>query len=204
MLLKTYDRILDLFHENHGYMSFRQMKDLGVTELQIQELKNRGVLECYARGHYWCPLAGYQKPSDYKYVEVGHAFPSAVLCMDTAAWLQGLTGQEPEEVSLATTRENRQKVSIYFPVHRYYFQNTGDPKDSQVVRTKFGSFRVYEKDRVICDCIRMERELKEGFVDEIIRKYQPGRKQVERIISYGRQLRAYRPVKAKMEKLGLL
>ena len=204
MLLKTYDRILNLFHENHGYMSFRQMKDLGVTELQIQELKNRGVLECYARGNYWCGLAGYEKPADYKYVEVGHAFPNAVLCMDTAAWLHGLTSEEPSQLSVATTRENRQKVSIYFPVHRYYFQNTGDPKEITSVKTKYGSYRFYEKDRTICDCIRMERDLKKGFVEEIIRNYNPSRKQIERIISYGKQLRAYRPVRAKFEEMGLL
>ena len=204
MLLKTYDRILNLFHENHGYMSFRQMKDLGVTELQIQELKNRGVLECYARGNYWCGLAGYEKPADYKYVEVGHAFPNAVLCMDTAAWLHGLTSEEPSQLSVATTRENRQKVSIYFPVHRYYFQNTGDPKEITSVKTKYGSYRFYEKDRTICDCIRMERDLKKGFVEEIIRNYNPSRKQIERIISYGKQLRAYRPVMAKFEEMGLL
>ena len=204
MLLKTYDRILNLFHENHGYMSFRQMKDLGVTELQIQELKNRGVLECYARGNYWCGLAGYEKPADYKYIEVGHAFPNAVLCMDTAAWLHGLTSEEPSQLSIATTRENRQKVSIYFPVHRYYFQNTGDPKEITSVKTKYGSYRFYEKDRTICDCIRMERDLREGFVEEIIRNYNPTRKQIERIISYGKQLRAYRPVKAKFEEMGLL
>ena len=204
MLLKTYDRILNLFHENHGYMSFRQMKDLGVTELQIQELKNRGVLECYARGNYWCGLAGYEKPADYKYIEVGHAFPNAVLCMDTAAWLHGLTSEEPSQLSVATTRENRQKVSIYFPVHRYYFQNTGDPKEITSVKTKYGSYRFYEKDRTICDCIRMERDLRKGFVEEIIRNYNPSRKQIERIISYGKQLRAYRPVRAKFEEMGLL
>jgi len=204
MLLKTYDRILNLFHENHGYMSFRQMKDLGVTELQIQELKNRGVLECYARGHYWCPLAGYQKPEDYKYVEVGHAFPNAALCMDTAAWLHGLISTEPEVISIATTRENRQKVSIYFPVHRYYFQNTGDPKEFTVVKTKFGSYRIYDKDRTICDCIRMERELPEGMTEKMIRAYAPSRKQIENIIVYGKQLRAYRPVKAKFEEMGML
>ena len=204
MLLKTYDRIIDLFRENHGYMSFRQMKDLGVTELQIQELKNRNVVECYTRGHYWCPLAGYQKPADYKYVEVGHAFPNAVMCMDTAAWLHGLISEEPERLSLATARDNRQKISMYFPVRRYYLQNIGDEREIETIKTEFGSYRLFEKERTICDCIRMEKELRAGLVDEMIRNFNPTGKQVERILAYGRQLRAGRPVRSKLEELGLL
>ena len=204
MLLKTYDRILELFHENRGYMSFRQMKEQGVTELQIQELKNRGVVECYARGQYWCPLAGFQKPTDYKYVEVGHAFPNAVLCMDTAAWLHGLVRTEPETISLATTRENRQKVAIYFPVHRYYFQNAGEPKEIRTIKTEFGNYQVYEKDRTICDCIRMEKELPKGIVEEMIQNYRPSPKHIDHILAYGKMLRAYGPVRNKFEKMGLL
>lgn len=204
MLLQTYDRILELFHENHGYMSFRQMKEQGVTEVQIQELKNRGVMECYARGHYWCPLAGFQKPADYKYVEIGHAFPKAVLCMDTAAWLHGLIGTEPKTISLATTRENRQKVTIYFLVHRYYFQNTGEPGEIRSVKTKYGNYPVYEKDRTICDCIRMEKELPKGIVEEMIQNYRPSPKHIDHILAYGKMLRAYGPVRNKFEKMGLL
>ncbi len=200
MLLKTYDRILDLFHEHHGYMSFRQMKDLGVTELQIQELKQRGVLECYARGYYWCGICGYEKPEDHKYVEIGHAFPNAVLCMDTAAYLQGLIKTEPETISLATTRENRQKVNIYFPVHRYYFQNTGDSKEIDTIRTKYGDYRVYSKERTICDCIRMERDLKKGDLEEMVAALSPNEKQIKRILEYAKELRALKPVKAVFEK----
>ncbi len=200
MLLKTYDRILDLFHEHHGYMSFRQMKDLGITELQIQELKQRNVLECYARGYYWCGICGYEKPADYKYVEVGHAFPNAVLCMDTAAYLQGLIQEEPKTISLATTRENRQKVNIYFPTHRYYFQNTGDAKEIETIRTRYGNYRVYCKERTICDCIRMERDLPEGLVKEMVETFSPNEKQVKRILEYAKELRALKPVKAVMEK----
>lgn len=196
MLLKTYDRILDLFHQHHGYMSFRQMKDLGVTELQIQELKRRGVLECYARGYYWCGCCGFEKPADYKYVECGHAFPNAVLCMDTAAWLHGLIKKEPETISLATTRDNRQKVSIYFPVHRYYFQNNGDEYEVKTISTEYGSYRVYGKERTICDCIRMERDLPDGLIDEMIRTMKPTESQVNRIMKYAKDFRAYRPVKA--------
>ncbi len=200
MLLKTYDRILELFHDHHGYMSFRQMKDLGVTELQIQELKQRDVLECYARGYYWCGICGFEKPADYKYVETGHAFPNAVLCMETAAYLHGLIEKEPETISLATTRENRQKIRIYFPIHRYYFQNTGDETEVETIKTPFGDYKVYSKARTVCDCIRMEREMKEGNLEEILRKFNPSEEEISKTLEYAKQLRALKPVKAVLSR----
>ena len=194
MLLKTYDRILGLFYENYGYMSFRQMKNEGVTELQIKELKDREILECYARGFYWCRRCGREKPSDYRYVEIGHAWPQAVICLDSAAYLHGMIEREPAAVCVATTRENRQKVEASFPLHRFYFQNTGEREEIDVIRTAFGDYRVYSRERTICDCIRMGRILPEGTLDEILSSVRPDEKQMERILAYARKLRAYRPV----------
>ena len=200
MLLRTYDRIIELFKENHGYMSFREMKGKGVTELQIQELKRRGVLDCYARGNYWCGTCGYEKPDFYKYVEIGHAFPESVLCMQSAAYLHGLIKEEPEEISLATARENRQKISIYFPVRRYYFQNADEEGEIETVNTEYGSYQVYSKERTICDCIRLEKNLEEGVLEEILASYKPTREQADRILTYARALRALKPVQNTLEE----
>ena len=62
MLLKTYEKILELFHQNHGYMNFEQLKDHGITAIQIQELVDKEVLEKFARGWYWCTECGREKP----------------------------------------------------------------------------------------------------------------------------------------------
>ena len=49
MLLKTYERILEMFRGSHGYMSFEELKEEGITVTQIQELTEKGVLEKFAR-----------------------------------------------------------------------------------------------------------------------------------------------------------
>ena len=84
MLLKTYDKIIDLFHDNHGYMSFEQLKEKGVTIAQIQELVDREILDKFARGWYWCNKCGYERPQDRKYIEIVKVNEKAVICMDSA------------------------------------------------------------------------------------------------------------------------
>ena len=50
---------------------------------------------------------------------------NAVICMDSACYLQGLLSEEPEVISVATERTDRRKMEFSFPVKRYYLQNTG-------------------------------------------------------------------------------
>ena len=53
MRQSIYQRAIDCFHENHGYMSFGQLKDAGVTIGQIHELEAMGVLEKTTRVLYY-------------------------------------------------------------------------------------------------------------------------------------------------------
>lgn len=70
MRQNIYQRAIDCFHENHGYMSFGQLKDAGVTIGQIHELEAMGVLQKIARSWYWCRECGWEKPQDYKFEKV--------------------------------------------------------------------------------------------------------------------------------------
>ncbi|HJD45310.1 MAG TPA: hypothetical protein H9909_00570 [Candidatus Mediterraneibacter norfolkensis] len=195
MLLTTYDKIIDLFHDNHGYMSFDQLKEKGVTIAQIQELADREILDKFARGWYWCNKCGYERPVDRKYIEIGKVNEKAVICMDSAGYLQKLLKKEPETISVATERTDRKKMEFAFPVNRYYFQNTGIEDEIERVSTEFGSYRVYSVDRTVCDCIRMKNRLGEGVLEEIEESYKKRDPDINQLLAYGRGLRALKCIK---------
>lgn len=76
MLDKTRDRIINIFRENHGYMSYEALKSEGVTVLQLRELESDELVERFARGWYWCKACGLEKPADHRYIEInGNRFP---------------------------------------------------------------------------------------------------------------------------------
>ena len=195
MLLKTYDKIIDLFHDNHGYMSFEQLKEKGVTIAQIQELVDREILDKFARGWYWCNKCGYERPKDRKYIEIGKVNEKAVICMDSAGYLQKLLKEEPKVISVATERTDRKKMEVAFPVIRYYFQNTGAEDEIETVNTEFGSYRVYSVDRTVCDCIRMKSRLDEGELEEIEKAYKERNPDIDRLFVFAKGLRALKCVK---------
>ena len=195
MLLKTYDKIIDLFHDNHGYMSFEQLKEKGVTIAQIQELVDREILDKFARGWYWCNKCGYERPKDRKYIEIGKVNEKAVVCMDSAGYLQKLLKEEPKVISVATERTDRKKMEFAFPVIRYYFQNTGAEDEIETVNTEFGSYRVYSVDRTVCDCIRMKSRLDERELEEIEKAYKERNPDIDRLFVFAKGLRALKCVK---------
>ena len=195
MLLKTYDKIIELFHDNHGYMSFEQLKEEGVTIAQIQELADREILDKFARGWYWCNQRGYTRPKDRKYIEIGKVNEKAVICMDSAGYLQKLLKKEPEVISVATERTDRKKMEFAFPVNRYYFQNTGAEDEIELVNTEFGSYRVYSVDRTVCDCIRMKSRLSGNVLEEIEEAYKSQKRDINRLLAYAKSLRALKCIK---------
>ena len=195
MLLKTYDKIIELFHDNHGYMSFDQLKEEGVTIAQIQELADRGILDKFARGWYWCNKCGHIRPKDRKYIEIGKVNEKAVICMDSAGYLQKLLKREPEVISVATERTDRKKMEFAFSVNRYYFQNTGAEDEIETINTEFGSYRVYSVDRTVCDCIRMKSRLSEDVLEEIEEAYKAQNRDINRLLEYANGLRALKCIK---------
>lgn len=195
MLLKTYDKIIELFHDNHGYMSFEQLKEEGVTIAQIQELADREILDKFARGWYWCNQCGYTRPKDRKYIEIGKVNEKAVICMDSAGYLQKLLKKEPEVISVATERTDRKKMEFAFPVNRYYFQNTGAEDEIELVNTEFGSYKVYSVDRTVCDCIRMKSRLSGNVLEEIEEAYKSQKRDINRLLAYAKSLRALKCIK---------
>jgi predicted transcriptional regulator of viral defense system len=196
MLLRTYHKMINEFAAHNGYMSFGELKDAGITILQIREMEEEKVLHKFARGWYWCSECGLEKPANHKYIELGKANPRAVICMESAAYLQGIIKKEPELICVATDRTDRKKMEFEFPVHRYYLQNADIQGEIEVVHTDFGDYNVYSLERTICDCLRMKDSLSEGVYVEVVDYYNNREKQLTRVKEYAKALRALRNVES--------
>ena len=166
MYQRTYDRIINLFSAHLGYMSYENLKSEGITVLQMRELEDEGVLERFARGWYWCNKCGYNKPSDYKYIEVGLVDPEAVICLDSACYLGGVRITEPSTVKFAVPRGDRKKLKFDFATERYFYTHM-EEKYIATKHTEFGSYRFFAPARAAYDSIKNIKKLDELSVEGI-------------------------------------
>ena len=196
MLLRTYEKITELFARNNVYLCFDDLRKERITITQMNELVAKGVLQRFSRGWYWYQGDGAVKPENYQMIEICKVNPKAVVCADSACYYWGLLKEEPAQLSFATKRTDRSGMEVVFPVSRHYFSDYAYSLDCKVIETKYGNFNIYDIDKSVCDCIRFREELGEQVISEVVTSYiKMQDRQVDRMLAYADQMRVGRIVR---------
>ena len=195
-----YDKVRNISEKYKGYIDTEDLMKEGLTNRQIGLLTAEEKLEKIAHGHYWVNSDAYGKPEDYKAVEVARVNENAVICADSACYYMGLIDVEPQVLSIATKRSDRHKMKMNFDVCRHYFSEKAFEEDQKVFNTEYGSYKVYDIDRSVCDCVRFKNDLPKEIFDLIIEKYKKyDKRSTERLMAYAKAMRISRQV----EQIGL-
>lgn len=190
MLQRTYDKVNQLFQESNGYLPTRKLLENKITTIQIRTMLKEGKLEKISHGNYWNRMSGKKKPKHYKMLEACMTNPKAVICSLSACYYHGLLDEEPDKLYVATARTDRGGMKLNFPVSRHYYSVTTFEDEVVNARTGGGSIRVYDVDRSVCDCIRLEREIGHDAVELVVEKYKNyKRKKPDRLFAYADQMR---------------
>ena len=163
-----YDKVRNISEKYKGYIDTEDLMKEGLTNRQIGLLTAEEKLEKIAHGHYWVNSDAYGKPEDYKAVEVARVNENAVICADSACYYMGLIDVEPQVLSIATKRSDRHKMKMNFDVCRHYFSEKAFEEDQKVFNTEYGSYKVYDIDRSVCDCVRFKNDIPKEIFDLII------------------------------------
>ena len=195
-----YDKVKYISEKYRGYIDTEDLMKEGLTNRQIGLLTAEGKLEKVAHGHYWVNSTEYSKPVDYKPVEVSRVNENAVICADSACYYMGLIDVEPPVLSIATRRSDRHKMKMNFKVNRHYFSEKAFDEDQKVFESEGGSYKVYDIDRSVCDCVRFREDIDEEIFELIVQNYKKCEtRQIDRLKAYAKAMRISRQV----EKIGL-
>ena len=190
MLQRTYEKVNKLFEEGHGYLPTRKMLDNKITTIQIRSMLEEGQIEKVSHGNYWNLMSGKKKPKHYKMLEACMTNHRAVICALSACYFHGLIDEEPDKLYVATARTDRGGMRLNFPVSRHYFSVTSFEDDVMNVKTGGRSIRVYNIDRSVCDCIRLEKEIGRDNVRMVVEKYKNyDKRKPERLLAYADRMR---------------
>ena len=176
MLQRTYDKVNALFEEGNVYLPTRKMLDNKITTIQIRTMLEEGKIEKISHGNYWNLMSGKKKPKHYKMLEACMTNKKAVICSLSACYFHGLLDEEPDKLYVATARTDRGGMKLNFPVSRHYFSVSSFEDDVLNVKTGGGSIRIYDMDRSVCDCIRLEKEIGRDTVELVVENYMKSKK----------------------------
>ena len=185
---ETYAKCCRLAGKYRGYVSTAELLKEGLTNRQIAEFVTAGMLEKVCFGVYWFLCGEYQKPRDYKAIEIAKSDPRAVICADSACFYHGLITVEPPAVSVATPRTDRSRLGLNFPVSRHYYAENTFSDYQKIVDTDYGRYTVFDLERSVCDCIRFKDSIDEDIFALVIECYRKQDKSGRRLLEYAGRL----------------
>ena len=188
---ETYKQIFDKYN---GMMRTAQLQAENILYRPLHKLIEQGYVEKVRYGYYqWID------PEDFSEVNViTRLFPDAVLCMDTALRYYEYSDRTPMEWHLAVSKDSgKSRFSIDYPFVRPYYVEPALLELGMTTGTMDGhEVRIYDKDRLICDCLRYRRKMDREIFNKAIQKYiADSSKCVPRLLEYAEVLRVKKTVK---------
>ena len=177
-----------IFDKYGGMMRTTQLAEEKIFYPQREKLIADGYVEKIRRGYYqWI------NPDDFS--EVGtviRLFPDAILCMDTALRYYGYIDRTPGDWHLAVSKDSgKSRFKIDYPFVKPYYVEPAVLELGLTTGTMDGhAIRIYDKDRLICDCLRYRNKMDKEIFNKSIQKYiADPEKSIPKLMEYAGPLR---------------
>lgn len=177
-----------IFDKYGGMMRTTQLAEEKIFYPQREKLIADGYVEKIRRGYYqWI------NPDDFS--EVGtviRLFPDAILCMHTALHYYGYSDRTPGDWHLAVSKDSgKSRFKIDYPFVKPYYVEPVVLELGLTTGTMDGhAIRIYDKDRLICDCLRYRNKMDKEIFNKAIQKYiADPEKSIPKLMEYAGPLR---------------
>lgn len=177
-----------IFDKYGGMMRTTQLAEEKIFYPQREKLIADGYVEKIRRGYYqWI------NPDDFS--EVGtviRLFPDAILCMDTALRYYGYSDRTPGDWHLAVSKDSgKSRFKLDYPFVKPYYVEPAVLELGLTTGTMDGhAIRIYDKDRLICDCLRYRNKMDKEIFNKSIQKYiADPEKSIPKLMEYAGPLR---------------
>lgn len=183
--IEYYKRIFDRYG---GMMRTTQLAEEKVFYQHREKLIADGYVEKVRRGYYqWVNSEDFSEAGT-----VTRLFPDAILCMDTALRYYGYSDRTPADWHLAVSKDSgKSRFNIDYPFVKPYYV---EPTVLELGLTKGNidghEVRIYDKDRVICDCLRYRNKMDREIFNKAIQNYiADPEKSIPKLLEYAEPLR---------------
>lgn len=187
-MIKTIETYKKVFDKYGGMIRTKQLQAEHILYRQLQKLIEQGFVEKVRYGFYqWIDHHDFSEVST-----VIRLFPDAVLCMDTALRHYGYSDRTPANWHLAVSKDSgKSRFNIDYPfVKPYYVEPSILELGLTTGKIDGHSVRIYDKDRLICDCLRYRNKMDKEIFNKAIQSYiADPEKQVSVLLEYADRLR---------------
>lgn len=178
------DEILQLIEEQGGIVKKEQFTELGIDYRRILDFVQRGDLVRIKNGYYTDRIDRFTEEE-----LVARLFGDARLCMESALYAYGYISQKPYGWHLAVDKNtSKSRFKMDYPkIIPYYTEPDALELGSTEIAMSGQQFQIYDRDRVICDCLKYEGKLEREVFKEALQSYiRDSQKDISALMAYAR------------------
>lgn len=190
-VLQIIDKALE---ENKGIVKKEQLTKAGVDSKRIMSLVNSGKLVRIKNGYYTDRMDRFSEEE-----LVCALFPDGLLCMESALYAYGYIKEKPFAWTIAidkNTSKSRFKMD-YPKILPYYTEPEALEIGASRINVNGAEFGIYDKERMICDCLKYESKMeREDFKSAIQGYIKDEDKDISLLMEYARERKVVKKVQS--------
>ncbi len=154
--------------ENDGIAKKEQLVEIGIDYRRVLDFVESGEIIRIKNGYYTYEMERFSEDA-----LVSKLFPDGVLCMESALYAYGYISIKPTEFHVAidkNTSKSRFKLDVP-KVIPYYTEPEVLKIGVREIQFENCLFQIYDKDRLICDCLKYENKIDRKIFKEALQAY---------------------------------
>lgn len=183
-----------IFDAHNGIMKSKEIIENKIYNRFLKKLIDEGYVEKIKFGYYqWQDERAFSEVT-----VIARLFPDAVICMESALQYYGYTDRTPSAWCLAVDKHStKSRFNIDYPsVKPHYIPEEQMTLGVEMVNIEDTELKIFNRERVICDCLRQENKMDVEIFNKAIQAYiKDPKKNVPRLMEYAKILRAENKVR---------
>lgn len=185
-------KVIQCIDKNGGIVKKEQLSDLGIDYRRILDFVEHKDIIRIKNGYY---TYGVNRFSEEELV--AKLFPDGLLCMESALYAYGYISRKPYGFTLAVDKNtSKSRFKLDYPkVIPYYTEPEALKIGASEIEYANCRFGIYDKERVICDCLKYESKMDRVDFKEAIQAYiKDDEKDISALMEYARERKVVKKV----------
>ena len=162
-------QIVQFMKEHSGYATMNELKKAGIHTRKVREAVEKEILVKIKPGLY--KLQDFQRDEYEGFVDIHAANDRAIICLGSALAYHELTTLNSSRIDVAIPNNTDKFELNYPPINVYYYRENMYKAGVDLVKRGYGSFKVYNKPKTVCDMFRYRNKLGEDLALEGLQNY---------------------------------
>ncbi|MDF2908183.1 MAG: hypothetical protein K0R34_3504 [Herbinix sp.] len=183
-----------IFDAHDGIMKSKEIIGNRIYSHFLKRLIYEGYVEKIKFGYYqWQDERAFSEA-----IVIARLFPDAVICMENALQYYGYTDRTPAAWCLAVDKHStKSRFNIDYPIVKpHYIPEEQMTLGVEVVKIEDTELKIFNRERIICDCLRQENKMDVEIFNKAIQAYiKDPKKNIPRLMEYAKILRTENKVR---------